>query len=184
MKTLALVATLLLAGVAFAEGQLEVRVNRIDMAVTAPDETEDTAGTKAQDYNSSRSNRQGAMDKDDDGNGAKTQTGGITAEDDWATPTTRTPPNHSTTRQSSSATAPGVRAQDRNSTRSNRQGAMDKGDDGSGAKTRTGGITAEDDWETPATRTPPNHDDTTRRSSSATALRESAQDHNTTRSNR
>lgn len=168
MKTLTLVATLLLAGVAFAEGQLEVRVNRIDMAVTAPDETEDTAGTKAQDYNSSRSNRRGAMDKGDDGNGAKTRIGGggTTAEDNWETPATRTQPNHNTTRRSSSATAPRTRVQDHNSTRSNESRVSDSGGIKDGAedsnkRCRANGV----------------DDDCNAKEAPAT-------DHNTTRSNR
>ena len=63
MRTLIVIAAALCANAALAEAELEVRVNRIDMAVTAPEptdeiakETEETSGIKAQDYNSSRSN--------------------------------------------------------------------------------------------------------------------------------
>jgi len=99
------------------------------MAVTSRDETEDTSGTKAQDYNSSRSNRTVGVrhDIDDDGRGDEARTGGITAEDDWETPTATTPANHNTTRRSSPATASRMRANDHNSTRSNRARASDSG---------------------------------------------------------
>jgi hypothetical protein len=95
MKSFIVVVLLLLTGLVFAEPT--VRVNRIDMAVTAPDdadeqtdETAATPGTKSQEYNSSRSNNSSrradaidhnasrsnttrALDPDDDGDSLETE---------------------------------------------------------------------------------------------------------------
>ena len=63
MKSLIFIAALLAAGVTLAEEEVQIRVNRMETAVAAPQETEEDAketdeasATKAQDYNSSRSN--------------------------------------------------------------------------------------------------------------------------------
>jgi len=111
MKSLIAVVLLLLTGLAFAE--LELKVDRIEMSATAPNDsekqTDETAssGSKAPGYNSSRSNRTGlsapsssidhnasrsnttrALDPDDDGDGleAKSLDGGGEHEDAWETP--------------------------------------------------------------------------------------------------
>lgn len=64
MKALTLLSALLRSGLAVAEGQQDIRVNRIDLAIAAPDESGDgsddeTTDNKATDYNASRSNKNG-----------------------------------------------------------------------------------------------------------------------------
>ncbi len=73
MRLLTLLAGVLLAIFAFADDSKEFRVNRIEMAATAPEPVEETTDakdeaeqTRAQDYNSSRSNNINAADTDDD----------------------------------------------------------------------------------------------------------------------
>ncbi len=66
MKVLTTILAFIMTGAAFAETEIEVRVNRIDMAEVAPDESDDS---KATDYNSSRSNKNAnklAVDADSD----------------------------------------------------------------------------------------------------------------------
>ena len=105
MKALVLIVAALLAGTAVAESELEVRVNRIDMAVTAPEPTEDEAkttdanpGTKAQDYNSSRSNTTSGIDVDSDDDGIDEQVCSDSVDEDCDAPRKTAPANHNTTR--------------------------------------------------------------------------------------
>ncbi len=99
MKYFVVASTLLFTGLALAEPEFTVKVDRIEMSVTAPEEsdiktdkTDATTDTKAQgynssrsnrtvlkaspasiDYNSSRSNNSSAIDPDDDGDGIDTE---------------------------------------------------------------------------------------------------------------
>ena len=101
MRLLILLAGVLLATNVLAEKSSDIRVNRIDMAVTAPDTSDDAdakdeiESTEAQDYNSSRSNN-------------------INGE----APTPTEDP------------APATRAQDYNSSRSNTTSSVDVDDKG------------------------------------------------------
>mgnify|MGYP001822368808 CR=1 FL=1 len=73
MRLLILLAGLVLAGGAFADQQHDIRVNRIEMKAAAPDQGDDaeeskekSSQTKAQDYNSSRSNTTSAIETEHD----------------------------------------------------------------------------------------------------------------------
>jgi hypothetical protein len=72
MRILIIAAILVYASVALAE-EFEVRVNRIEVGAAAPDESDDTAtpGDKA----------------------SQSDEGGITAEDDWESPVSASPPS-------------------------------------------------------------------------------------------
>lgn len=140
MRVLILITTALFSGIVFAEQELEVRVNRIEMAATAPDEPQDeaedasvkrkaaarkksvakrkaTARTRAQDYNSSRSNKESraalaeggdynssrsnkthALDTDDDDDSIPTETCANGVDDDCDGAVDESPANHNTTR--------------------------------------------------------------------------------------
>jgi hypothetical protein len=194
MKSLIAAVLLLLTGLAFAELELEVRVNRIEMSATAPNDsqqqTDETAssGSKAQGYNSSRSNRRGlsapsssidhnasrsnttrALDPDDDGDGleAKSPDGGITAEDDWATPARAKSPGGGeveddwATPARASSNRPGNAGPVRSNGRARDTGGIKDGVEDKNNRCRTAGL--DDDCD----------------SAAATAV-----DHNTTRSNR
>ena len=106
MRTVLFFWGLLLAFAAVAESEVDVRVNRIEMSVTAPEEGDDAKSsdqgksTKAQDYNSSRSNNTNGeapvddVDSDDDSIDEDTCNG----VDDDCDGVTDAPANHNTTR--------------------------------------------------------------------------------------
>lgn len=121
MKVLVLITAALFSGIVFAEQELEVRVNRIEMAVAAPDDPQEdaeeanakrkavarkksvakrkaTARTRAQDYNSSRSNKTHSLDTDDDGDSIPTESCGNGVDDDCDGAVDERPANHNTTR--------------------------------------------------------------------------------------
>jgi len=124
MKNLVIAAALLFTSLAFAESEFVVKVNRIEMAVTAPDEseaqadgTEAAADAKAQnassdssdkpglkaatgatDYNSSRSNNSSAIDADDDGDGIEATTCPNGVDDDCDSPREAEPAKRNSTR--------------------------------------------------------------------------------------
>jgi len=175
MKSLIAVVLLLLTGLAFAE--FEVRVNRIEMSATAPNDAEEqtdetaSSGSKSQGYNSSRSNRTlsvapsvsidhnasrsnttRTLDPDDDGDGleAKSLAGGGEAEDDWETPVRASSNRPDNTR-------PG-----RSNGRARDTGGIKDGVEDKNKRCRASGL-----------------DDDCNDSAAATAV-----DHNTTRSNR
>ena len=70
MKTLIFGIALLAAGLAYADTEHNIKVNRIEMTEAATDEGDDQkdsiGATRATDYNSSRSNRGDAVRLDDD----------------------------------------------------------------------------------------------------------------------
>lgn len=104
-RLLILLAGLALASGAFADQQHDIRVNRIEMKATAPDEGDDAeesketeTRTKAQDYNSSRSNTTTAIDTDDDGDSVDTEECTDSVDDDCTGRDDEAPANHNTTR--------------------------------------------------------------------------------------
>ncbi len=108
MRLLILIAAVLLAGQAIADNNIEVRVNRIEMKEAVKDEADDATeekesapATRAQDYNSSRSNTTSvaALDDDDDGDSVPTDDvceNGV--DNDCDSPRDTAPANHNTTR--------------------------------------------------------------------------------------
>lgn len=106
MRLLILLAGLVLAGGAFADQEKDIRVNRIEMKAAATDKDEETAKesedtsseTKAQDYNSSRSNRTGAVDTDDDGDSIEAEECTDAVDNDCTGEDDESPANHNTTR--------------------------------------------------------------------------------------
>lgn len=136
MKTVLFVTSLLVAGTALAADEVEVRVNRIEMAVAASDEPDGTTGKdqsgpsgtraqdynssrsnttslraqdqrsdrpagsrgKAQDYNSSRSNNSSRIDTDSDGDSVDDAVCAKGVDDDCDSATDEAPANHNTTR--------------------------------------------------------------------------------------
>jgi hypothetical protein len=135
MKRLLILPALLLAGTAIADSEPEVRVNSIDMAAAAPEETVEADGTtkerqdpsnlnssrsntssRAQDYNSSRSNTTALREQDE--KFERADNAGTRARDYNSSRS-----NISTLREQDEAfdrpAKPGTRAQDYNSSRSN-----------------------------------------------------------------
>ena len=105
MRLLILLAGLVLAGGAFADQQHDIRVNRIEMKAAAPDQGDDaeeskekSSQTKAQDYNSSRSNTTTAIDTDDDGDSVETEECTDSVDNDCTGKDDEAPANHNTTR--------------------------------------------------------------------------------------
>jgi hypothetical protein len=117
MRILVFAGIFLFCSSAFAESQLEVRVNRIEMAVTAPDESDNEAkqevaeipvkridastpraSTEGGGYNSSRSNRTLAQDTDDEGDSVETKRCENGVDDDCDGPRDAAPANHNSTR--------------------------------------------------------------------------------------
>lgn len=125
MRIILLVAAMSLAGTALAENELEVKVNRIDMAVTAPDDSDDDSDSdmtmdgaqkQATGHNVTRSNRTSLRST---GNGADYNS-------------SRSNKTHAPAARSGSS--PGTRAapaQDYNSSRSNNSGLAAPAPDGS-----------------------------------------------------
>lgn len=141
MKNLTIAVVLLFTGLAFAEPA--VRVNRIDMAVTTPDEsdvqtdqTEATGIAAIEDHNSSRSNvsyRKASTD--------------IAAIED-----------HNSSRSNVSYRKASTDATDYNSSRSNNSSAIDLDDDGDGIETKTCSSGVDDDCDSPRDTKPANRD--------------------------
>lgn len=117
MKNLVVAAVLLFSGFAFADAQLEVKVIRIDMAVTAPEEDESeakkgvpeikrkdvdastpSAPKAATDHNASRSNSTSTRDSGDDEDGAEAKTCVNDADTDCDAPRDASPADHNSTR--------------------------------------------------------------------------------------
>ena len=146
MKIFLFLASILLAGVASADSKVEVRVNRIDMAVAAPDDPGDTnggdaanAGTRAQDYNSSRSNTTSLRDQDE--NIDRPVSSGGKAQD-----------YNSSRSNNSSVVAPAP-----NNTKDR---FIDPDDDGDGIDTAVCGNGVDDDCDGPVDAAPANHNTT------------------------
>jgi len=163
MKNLTIAVVLLLTGLAFAEP--EVRVNRIDMAVTAPDEsdlrtdeTEATGIAAAEDHNSSRSNV----------SYRKASTGTVAIEDHnssrsnvsyrKATTGIAAIEDHNSSRSNVSYRKTSTGATGYNSSRSNNSSAIDPDDDGDGIETRTCSSGVDNDCDSPRDSKPANRD--------------------------
>ena len=83
------VLALIASGFSYADTDADIRVNRIDMAVTPPDDTDaDDKQVTATDYNSSRSNKADSAKDSDDSGVEKTDEDDDAADDAEATDAT------------------------------------------------------------------------------------------------
>lgn len=144
MKIFLFLASILLTGAALADSEVEVRVNRIEMAVAAPDESGDategtSAGTRAQDYNSSRSNTTSLREHDEN-------------LDRPAVPSGKAQDYNSSRSNNSSVAAPAP-----NNTRDR---FVDPDDDGDSVDTAVCGNGVDDDCDSPVDAAPANHNTT------------------------
>jgi hypothetical protein len=148
MKVLLILPALLLAGTAVAESELKVRVNRIDMAVTAPDETGDTeaAATERQDATNLNSSRSNTSSKAQDYNSSRSNTTALRQQEG----------------NFEGSVHSGGKAQDYNSSRSNNSSsvALDPDDDGDSVDDSVCRNGVDDDCDSPVDEAPANHNTT------------------------